>query len=183
MGLAFTLDEGRTTRKEVEEMTTMMMERTSTGMQSMPGVGPAGMTSMSPATSNWLMVPRCTFKFEKTTVGMKISCVCDDQTARSMMQNLCTALMGGMCSCTCTLNGVMVCCCNFTMGLCKCELTSDGCSVTCTSGDQKCGEMIQSCCDCLATLCNGGCTCCLLMNNTPVCCGYSETSMKTTSKR
>jgi hypothetical protein len=31
--------------------------------------------------------------------------------------------------------------------------------------------MIQSCCDCLSTCLKDGCTCCLLMNNTPVCCG------------
>jgi hypothetical protein len=30
--------------------------------------------------------------------------------------------------------------------------------------------MIQACCDCLATMMKNGCTCCLLMNNTPVCC-------------
>src|SRR5262245_27222463 len=116
---------------------TVMMERTSTGVPTMPGVSPTGVGSLSPTGSNWLMVPRCTFKFEKCQGGVKISCVCDDQMARSMMQNLCTALMGGMCSCVCTLNGVQVCCYNFTMGLCKCELTSDGFCVTCTSGDQK----------------------------------------------
>ena len=35
--------------------------------------------------------------------------------------------------------------------------------------------MIQSCCDCLSTLMNAGCTCCVMMNNTPVACGCSET--------
>jgi hypothetical protein len=34
--------------------------------------------------------------------------------------------------------------------------------------------MIQAACDCLTTMVNDGCTCCLMMNNTPVCCGYSE---------
>ena len=129
------------------------------------------------------MVPRCTYKFEKCQGGMKVTCVCDDPMARSMLQNLCQALMGGMCSYTCTLNGMTVCCCNLTMGMCKCELTDTGCCVTCTSGDSKCCEMIQSCCDCLSCMCNAGCTCCLLMNNTPVCCGYSESYSKTTSKR
>src|SRR5262245_20765748 len=162
---------------------TVMMERTSTGMHAMPGVGPAGMPSTSPASSNWLMVPRYTYKFEKCQGGLKIHCHCDDQVARGMMQHLCMALMGGTCSCFCTLNGVTVCGYNFTIGMYKCELTSDGFCVTCTSGDQKCCEMIQSCCDCLSTLCNAGCTCCLLMNNTPVCCGYSETYSKTTTKR
>jgi hypothetical protein len=43
--------------------------------------------------------------------------------------------------------------------------------VTCVSGDSKCCEMIQSCCDCLACMHKDGCTCCLMLNNTPVCCG------------
>ena len=42
------------------------------------------------------------------------------------MQNLCTMLAGGMCSCCCMMNGMMVCCCNLTMGMCKCEMTKDG---------------------------------------------------------
>jgi hypothetical protein len=31
--------------------------------------------------------------------------------------------------------------------------------------------MIQACCDCMATMLKDGCTCCLMMNNTPICCG------------
>ena len=34
------------------------------------------------------------------------------------------------------MNGMMVCCCNLTMGMCKCEMTKDGVCITCTSGDQ-----------------------------------------------
>jgi hypothetical protein len=151
-------------------MTGMMMERTAmTGMptQGMSAQGVAPLT----APSNWMMVPRCTYKFEKCQGGMKVTCICDDQMARSMMQNLCTMLAGGMCSCCVMMNGVTVCCCNLTMGICKCEMTDKGICVTCTSGDQKCCEMIQSCCDCLSCMCKAGCTCCMLMNNTPVCCG------------
>jgi hypothetical protein len=163
---------------------TMMMDRTGMGVQGVsgvptPGVGVGG---VSPAGANWLMVPRCTYKFEKCQGGMKVTCVCDDPTSRSMLQNLCSALLGGMCSFTCTLNGMTVCCCNLTMGMCKCELTETGCCVTCTSGDSKCCEMIQSCCDCLCCMCNAGCTCCLMMNNTPVCCGYSDAHCAATSK-
>ena len=36
------------------------------------------------------------------------------------------------------------------MGMCKCEMTENGVCVTCTSGDSKCCEMIQACCDCLS---------------------------------
>ena len=165
---------------------TTMTERAGMAMpgMAMPGMGMSGMTA--PATmppAGWMMVPRCTYKFEKCTGGMKITCACDDKMACTTLQQLCTMLAGGMCSCCVMMNGMMVCCCNLTMGLCKCEMTDKGICVTCTSGDAKCCEMIQSCCDCLSCMCNAGCTCCLLMNNTPVCCGYTETVSKTASKR
>jgi hypothetical protein len=149
---------------------TMMMDR---GMMQGMGMGQPGMTPSAamPATPNMMMVPRCTLKFEKCQGGMKLTCACDDKMACSMMQNLCGMLAGGMCSVCCMMNGMMVCCCNLTMGLCKCDMTADGCCMTCTSGDQKCCEMIQACCDCMSTMMKSGCTCCVMMNNTPVCCG------------
>ena len=155
---------------------TMMMERT--GVASpllMPGMGYPGMSTSpvgTPATvPSTMMVPRCTFKVEKCQGGFKVHCVCEDKMACSMVQNLCTMLAGGMCSCCCMLNGMTVCCYNLTMGLCKCEMTSDGVCFTCTSGDPKCCEMIQACCDCLSCMLDAGCTCCFLLNSTPVCCG------------
>jgi hypothetical protein len=169
---------------EVEDMAgAMMMERTGMGMPGVgvPGVGTPGMgVSSTPTTSNWLMVPRCTFKFEKCTGGMKLTCTCDDKMACSMVQNLCTMLAGGMFSCNVMLNGMTVCCYNFTMGLCKCEVTDKGVCVTCTSGDTKCCEMIQACCEGLTCMTHAGCTCCVLMNNTPVCCGYGDSYSHTT---
>jgi hypothetical protein len=165
----------------------MMMERTGMGMTGLgvPGVGtPLGSTTGTPATANWLMVPRSTLKFEKCQGGMKITCSCDDRMAGSMLQNLCTMLQGGMCSCGVLLNGMNVCTCNLTMGLCKCDMTDSGVCLTCTSGDSKCCEMIQACCDCLSTLLNAGGTCYVMMNNTPVCCGCCETvPSKTPAKR
>ena len=162
---------------------TMMMERTGMGMPGMgvPGMGASAMgsTAGTPVSSSWLMVPRGTLKFEKCTGGMKISCVCDDKMACSMMQNLCTMLAGGMCGCCVMLNGMTVCHCNFSMGLCKVEMTETGVCFTCTSGDSKCCEMIQAYCDCLACMLNSGCTCCVMMNNTPVCCGCVETTAGT----
>ena len=163
----------------------MMMDRTGMGMPGMgiPGMGtptmgaPTGM----PTPTNYMMVPRCTFKMEKCTGGMKITCSCEDKAACSMVQNLCTMLTGGLCSCCCMMNGMMVCCCNFTMGMCQYEMTADGCCMTCTSGDAKCCEMIQACCDCLCKMMDAGCTCCFMMNNTPVCCGTCE-PMKTGAK-
>ena len=66
-----------------------------------------------------------------------------------MLQNLCTMMAGGMCSCCMMMNGMMVCCCNMMMGMCKCEMTDGmGVCVTCTSGDKDCCAMIQACCDC-----------------------------------
>jgi hypothetical protein len=155
-------------------LSTMMTERTGMAMPGMgvPGMGtPMGTPTGMPTATNWLMVPRCTFKVEKCTGGMKITCSCEDKMACSMVQNLCTMLAGGMCSCCVMLNGMTVCCYNFTMAMCKCEMTKDGVCVTCTSGDSKCAEMVQACCDCLTTMLKSGCSCCLMMNNTPVCCG------------
>jgi hypothetical protein len=154
-------------------MTSVLMERAGMGMPGMgAGMGAPGLTGAGmDVRPNWMMVPRCTFKFEKVSGGMKMTCTCDDQTATGMVQNLCSMLAGGMCSCCMMMNGMMCCCCNLTMGICKCEMTPKGCTVTCTSGDSKCAEMIQACCDCLSTMVKDGCTCCLMMNNTPVCCG------------
>ena len=153
----------------------MMMERTGMGI---PGMGAAGLAATAlgaptglPAAANFLMVPRCTYKVEAIKGGMRITCACEDKVAISTVQNLCTMLQGGMCSCCAMLNGMAVYSCNLTMGLCRCENTKDGVAITCTSGDAKCGEMIQACCNCLSALLQAGCTCCLLMNNTPVCCG------------
>jgi hypothetical protein len=169
---------------------TMMMERAGLGMpgMGMPGMGASTMGAPSGVTpaSGYLMVPRCTMKFEKIAGGMKIVCVCDDQMACSMMQNLTTMLQGGLYSCCTTMNGMTVCSCNLTLGLCKCEMTDKGISLTYTSGDGKCGEMIQACCDCLSCMMNAGCTCCLMMNNTPVACGCPESGMthgKSAAKR
>lgn len=158
---------------------TLMMERTATGYpgMSVPGLGTTGYTTptgVSP-TSTWMMVPRCTFKVEKVQGGCKITCLCEDQMACSMVQNLCTMLTGGMYSCCVTLNGMTVCTYNFTMGLCRCENTDSGVCFHCTSGDQHCCDMIQSCCESLTKMLEAGCTCCFLVNNTPVCCGCSET--------
>jgi hypothetical protein len=150
---------------------TMMMERMGMGMPGL-GMGTGTMGGMAgQMMPGMMMVPRCTFKMEKVQGGMKITCTCDDPMAVSMVQNLCQMLQGGMCSCCCMMNGMMVCCCNMTMGMCTCEMTDKGCRVTCTSGDPKCAEMIQACCDCMSTMMKDGCTCCLMMNNTPVCCG------------
>ena len=155
--------------------TAMMLERT--GMPGMSATTPGMSSPVGVPTSNWMMVPRCTFKFEKCTGGMKMVCVCDDKTAASMVQNLCSMLAGGMCSCCCMMNGVMVCCCNFTMGMCKVECTEQGVCVTCTSGDPSCCDMIQACCDCCCKMVDCGCTCCFMMNSTPVCCGCCDSKV------
>lgn len=146
---------------------TMMMDRSS---MTMPGTPAMGAPSATPATPNFMMVPRCSMKLEKCPGGMKMTCTCDDPVACSMMQNLCTMLAGGMVSCCCMMNGMMVTCCNLTMGMCRCDMTKDGCCITCLSGDVKCCEMIQACCDCMTGMMKAGCTCCVMMNNTPVCC-------------
>ena len=44
-------------------------------------------------------------------------------------------------------------------------------TITCTSGDKACCAMIQACCDCMCGMMKAGCTCCVMMNGMPVCCG------------
>src|SRR4051794_37662891 len=158
-------------------MTTMMMDRTAMGMPGMgvPAMGTPGMAAPAAAApGSYLMVPRCVVKCEKVQGGMKVTCTSDDKVSASMMQNLCTMLAGGMCSCCMMMNGMMVCCCNLMMGMCHCEMAEHGVVFTCTSGDQKCADMLQACCDCMATMLKAGCTCCVMMNNPPVCCGCSD---------
>ncbi len=150
--------------------TAMMMDRTGMMMPGMAGGMPAP-TGMAPAMPHWMMVPRCTIKMEKVSNGMRMTCTCDEPAACGMMQNLCQMMAGGMVSCCCVMNGMVVCCCNLTMGMCRCEMTKDGCVMTYTSGDADCCKMIQACCDCMTACMAAGCTCCVMMNNTPVCCG------------
>jgi hypothetical protein len=151
-------------------MVTAMMNPTMAGM---PGTMPSGMTTPMPGampSMNYLMVPRCTITMEKGTGGMKITCACEDKMSAGMLQNLCSALAGTMCSCCCMMNGMMVCCCNLMMGMCKCERTKDGVCLTCTSGDKECAAMIQACCESMTAMMHSGCTCCIMMNNMPICC-------------
>jgi hypothetical protein len=148
-------------------MTNMLMERTA---MNMPTMGTPG-TMSTPTGAQWLMIPRCTMKMEKCKDGMKIVCTCDDKAACTMMQNLCSMMAGGMVSCCMMLNGMAVCTCNLTMGICKCEMTPTGVTITCTSGDKTCCDMIQSCCENMTCMLKSGCTCCLCVNNNPICCG------------
>jgi hypothetical protein len=99
-----------------------------------------------------------------------MTCVCEDATAASMLQNLCTMMQGSMVSCCMMMNGMMMMTCNMMMGMCRFEMTKQGVTMTCTSGDAGCCQMIQACCDAMMAMMKGGCTCCLCMNNTPVCC-------------
>src|SRR3954453_23674449 len=138
-------------------MSMMVMERA--GM-AMPGMT-TGMGTMGSPTAgmmpNMMMVPRCTMKMEKSKTGMTITCTCDDAMAANMVKNLCSMLTGSMVSCCMMMNGMMVCNCNMTMGMCSCEMTDKGCKINCTSGDAKCCQMIQACCDCMNAMMQSGC--------------------------
>ena len=160
---------------------TMMMERTGMGVPGlgMPGLGTptVGTPTGSPVGANWLMVPRCTFKVEKCQGGIKITCPLRRQDGRQHGAEPLHRCWPAACAAAAAmLNGMTVCTCNLTMGLCKCEMTENGVCITCTSGDPKCCEMIQACCDCLACCLRSRLHLLLLINNTPVCCGYSESS-------
>ncbi len=152
--------------------TAMMMDRANMmGMGMAAGTGAMTTPSAMPTGTNMMMVPRCTVSMEKCDGGMKITCSSDDAVTATMIQNLCTMMAGGMCSCCCMMNGMMACCCNMTMAMCQCEMTAKGVCITCTSGDKACCAMIQSCCDCCTAMMKAGCTCCVMMNGMPVCCG------------
>ena len=155
---------------------TMMVERTGAVVPSYgsPTQGAAAFGMPTAVGASMTMVPRCTVRFEKCTGGLKVYCTCEDRTACGVVQNLCAALAGGLVSCCAQFNGLTVYSCNFVMGLCRCESTEDGVCITCTSGDAKCCEMLQACCDCLSCMVEAGCTCCVFMNNTPICCGFGE---------
>ena len=98
----------------------MVMERAGMGMLGM-GMGSMmqgamGGTATMPASPQGMMVPRCKMTMTKCKGGMQITCQCDDKMTATMLQNLCTMMAGGMCSCCMMMNGMMVCCCNMTMG-------------------------------------------------------------------
>lgn len=151
----------------------MTMER-----QMMPGTAGMmhGMTMNQPmaasAGMNLMMIPRCTMQMERCEGGMRMTCTCEDTMSASMLQNLCTMMQGSMVSCGMMMNGMMMMMmtCNLTMGMCRFEMTKQGMMMTCTSGDPAFSQMIQACCDAMVAMMEGGCTCCLCMNNTPVCC-------------
>ena len=157
-----------TTMMESKMKGMMAMDRM---MMGMPAMGATGMGMQMPAGGmNMMMIPRCTMKMEKCKGGMKMMCTASDETAGAMMQNLCTMLAGGMTSVNMMMNGMMMMNCNMMMGMCKCEMTTDGMNMTWMSGDAACCEMIQCCCDAMMKMMACGCTCCVSMNNTPVCC-------------
>lgn len=156
-------------------MATSVKERSSVGL---PGIGsphfcppPAALSSGTQLGTNMFLLPRCTIRAEKCKGGFKLCCDCEDEVACSMLQNLCQMLEGGLCGCCCLQNGIAVCTCSFCCGTCKCENTADGVCITCTSGDAKCCEILQGCCDCICCCLEAGCTCCVTINGTPVCCG------------
>src|SRR5262245_23021237 len=115
-------------------MATATMERTATGMPATTHAMTAPrMPALSPMSGIDLMVPRCTMEMEKCSGGIRIACTTSDKAACSYMQELCTMLAGGMCSCCVMMNGTMICCCNLAMGMCKSEMTKDGVCITCCS--------------------------------------------------
>ena len=52
----------------------------------------------------------------------------------------------------------------------KVEKIAGRMKVTCVCDDAAACAMIQGCCDCVAACMKAGCTCCLMMGGTPVCC-------------
>src|SRR5436305_15157342 len=119
----------------------MTVERMMGAMPGMTGYAPMSAPAMGMTAG--MMVPRCTMKMEKTADGCKLVCECDSDAACSNLQSLCKAMADSMCGCWMTMNGMPVCCCNFTMAMCKVEYTKKGVTVVCRSGDKDCCHMIQ----------------------------------------
>ena len=142
-------------------MVNMMMDASAMGMMSAP-------MSM-PGNAMGMMMPRCTISMEKVSGGMRMTCMGVDEMSTRMMQNLMGMMGSGMMSCAMMMNGMMAMRCNMMMGMCKTEMTGDGMVITYTSGDSAMMAMIQSCCDCMTMMMKNGCTCCVMMNNMPVC--------------
>jgi hypothetical protein len=91
----------------------MVMERTGIGMPGVTMTGATGMVgspSAMPAGTNMMMVPRCALTFEKCKGGVKVTCSCEEKVSAGMLRNLCTRMASGLCSCSCVMNGMMVCC-------------------------------------------------------------------------
>lgn len=142
----------------------------SMGMGAMPGSAqPMAMPGMQPA-AQMCMVPRCEMKFEKCNGGMKIHCKCDDDVAAATLQHMCKMLAGSLCSCSCMMNGMMICQCCMSMCNCECTSTKDGVCISCTSGDKHCAAMCQACCECMNECMEAGCMCCVSLGGMPVCC-------------
>jgi hypothetical protein len=89
----------------------MMLDRAGVGVSGMGamGVGTMPRSTRMPGGMNMMMAPRGTIAMEKCTGGMKMTCRSDDKAAAGMIQNLCTMLAGGMCSCCSMMNGMPVC--------------------------------------------------------------------------
>lgn len=139
-------------------------------MNTMSPMSTADTMGMMPGNMNMMMMPRCTMTMEKMNDGMKMMCVCDDDTAANMLQNLSQMMMGSMVSCCMMMNGMMMCCCNMSMGTCKMEMMPNGIMMTWASGDPAACKMIHSCCHMMMTMMDNGCMCCLCMNGSPICC-------------
>ena len=152
----------------------MLLERSALGAGHSPAPFGSAIGSPSAAPANWCIVPRCNIQVEKCQGGLKLRCVCEDEVATATLQNLCKMLADGLCSCSCTWNGICICQCNLACGNCACEYTHDGVSITCTSGDKACCDMLQACCECLSKCLKNGCCCYVSFGNTPVCCGCSQ---------
>ena len=142
----------------VQCLRNVVLRRRPLGALRLPAHTTRPMRRPLPRINPWVL-PRCTIKAEKCKGGMKLICSCEDEVACGTLQNLCRALCDGMCSLTCTYNGIPCCEFNLFCGMCKCEYTKDGCTITCLSGDKACCDMIQACCDCMAHCLAAGCCC------------------------
>jgi len=158
-------------------MTGGMMGMGGMGMMMMPGMMPGMMPQpggmgmpMGGMGMGGMMMPRCRMTLQKMNNGMRMSCVCEDKTSALALQQMCMMMQGGLCGCSMTMNGMIVCCCNMAMAGCRMEMTEMGVDCVCTSGDAGAVKMMHACCDCMNAMMMPGCCMMMTMNGMPMCC-------------
>jgi hypothetical protein len=125
----------------------------------------------APAASGWLLVPRCAYRLEILPDGFQLFADCEDTTQRSMLQNLCLALAGGLVSLQCSLQGMLVWSVSLPVGLSKTEITEGGIRITSTANNGDLVALLHGSCEMFRLSLRAGLSAYLLINSTPVCMG------------
>jgi len=143
-----------------------------------PSLGlPPGEVLAPPATLTGpalIGVPRCAFRLEKTPHGCNIFCVTEDPMACSMMQQLGKKLSGGPVTLGCMFNGRISFHANLAMAGNRVESTTSGVNILLSSNEPQSISLLQLYGDTWLASLEGGQSCSILINGTPICTGLSQ---------